>query len=370
MNNEAVKVKSVREPLFHVVKRTEIVWWKAWLIRAAAIVAALVATGLLSFIVLKKSPFFVYSSIFSGIFGSSRRILMFLRSTAILLLISLAVTPAFKMRFWNTGAEGQVLVGAFASVFCMYYLGGKVPDGILIPIMFVVSLAASAVWAGIPAVFRAKWKTNETLFTLMMNYIAIQLVLYTIKIWRPTGTGKLEALPYGNLPQIAGGDFWLSVIVAVIVTALVYVYLKYSKQGYEISVVGESENTARYIGIDVKKVIIRTLLISGALCGLAGFMLAAGIDHTVSDETVGGMGFTAILVSWLAKFDPIAMVFVSALVTFLQQGTGQLMTDCGIANSFFSDIVIGIMFFFIIGCEFFITYKLKFRKSDKKEKDK
>lgn len=362
--------KVVREPLFHVVKRDTIPWWKSWLIRAAAIFAALIVTGILSLIVLKKNPFFVYSSMFSGIFATERRLMMFLRSSAMLLLIALAVTPAFKMRFWNTGAEGQVLIGTFASIVCMFYLGGKVPDGVLIPIMFLSSLAAGAVWAVIPALFKAKWNTNETLFTLMMNYVAIQIVLYTIKVWRPTGTGNLEALPYGNLPKIGGDDFWLSIIVAVVVTALVYVYLKYSKQGYEISVVGESENTARYVGINVKKVIIRTLVISGALCGLAGFLFAAGIDHTISDETVGGMGFTAILVSWLAKFNPIVMIFTSFLVIFLQQGTAQLMTDCGVTNSFFADIVTGIMFFFIIGCEFFIMYKLKFRKSPKKEADK
>ena len=362
--------KTVREPLFHIVKRDAIPWWQSWLIRAAAILAALLLTGILSLIVLKENPFSIYSSMFLGIFGTERRIMMFLRSSAMLLLISLAVTPAFKMRFWNTGAEGQVLISAFAAVACMFYFGGKIPDGVLIPIMLLASIVAGALWAVIPAIFKAKWNTNETLFTLMMNYVAIQVVLYFIKIWAPTGTGNLDAIPYGNLPKIGGEDFWLSFIVAILVTAVVYVYLKYSKQGYEISVVGESENTARYVGINVKKVIIRTLIISGLLCGVAGFLFAAGIDHTVSAETVGGMGFTAILVSWLAKFNPVAMVFTAFLVIFLQQGTGQAMTDCGIANSFFADIVTGIMFFFIIGCEFFIMYKLKFRKSSKKEKSK
>jgi len=361
---------AVREPLFHIVKRDALPWWKAWLIRGGAIVAAMVVTGLLSLIVLKKNPFFVYSSMFSGIFGTERRIMMFLRSSAMLLIIALAITPAFKMRFWNTGAEGQVLIGAFAAVACMFYFGGKLPDGALIPVMFLASIFASALWAAIPALFKAKWNTNETLFTLMMNYVAIQIVLYFIKIWVPTGTGTLAPIPHGNLPKVGGDDYWISIIVAALLTALVYVYLKYSKQGYEISVVGESEKTARYIGINVKKIIVRTLLLSGALCGIAGFLFAAGIDHTVSDQTVGGMGFTAILVSWLAKFNPVVMVFTSLLVIFLKQGTSQVMTDCGVANSFFADIVTGIMFFFIIGCEFFIIYKLKFRKSPKKEEKK
>ncbi len=364
----ASKEKNIKEPLFHIVKRDGIVWWKSWLIRAGAVFAAFLLSGILSLIVLKKNPLAIYSSMFSGIFGTQRRLMVFLREGAMLLLISLAVTPAFKMRFWNIGAEGQVLISAFACTACMFYLGGKVPDGALIPVMLVASVAAGAIWAVIPALFKAKWNTNETLFTLMMNYVAIQIVLCFIKIWVPGGTGNMDAIKYGNLPKIAGEDFWLSIIVVSVVTVLVYIYLKFSKHGYEISVVGESENTARYIGINVRKVIVRTLLISGILCGIAGFLLAGGIDHMVSSETVGGRGFTAILVSWLAKFDPIFMVATSYLVVFLQQGTGQVMTDCGIANSFFADIVTGIMFFFIIGCEFFIMYKLKFRKSVKKEK--
>lgn len=367
--NNVEREKTVREPLFHIEKRgsSALPFWKGLLIRGGAILVAFLFTGLLSFLVLKKSPIFIYSSMFSGIFGTERKFLMFLRDSSLLLLIALALTPAFKMRFWNIGAEGQVLIGAFACTACMFYLGGKVPDGVLILIMFVASLLAGAIWAVIPAIFKAKWNTNETLFTLMMNYVATQIVLCFIKIWVPKGSGNLDALPYGNLPQIGGGDFWLSVIVAAVITVVIYVYLKYSKQGYEISVVGESENTARYVGINVKKVVIRTLIISGALCGIVGFMIAGGIDHTVSSDTVDGRGFTAILVSWLAKFNPLFMVLTSCLVVFLQQGTGQVMYACGVPNEFFSDVVTGIMFFFIIGCEFFISYKIKFRKAERKE---
>lgn len=361
--------KVLREPLFHIEKRDKdsTPWWKNLLIRIGTIVIAFLFVGVLSVIVLKKDFFFIFESMFSGVFETERKLFNFLRDLSLLLMIALAVTPAFKMRFWNIGAEGQVLISAFACTACMFYLGGTVPDGILIPIMLVASLLAGAVWAVIPAIFKAKWNTNETLFTLMMNYVATQIVLCFIKIWVPKGSGNLDALPHGNLPQIGGGDFWLSIIVALIITALVFVYLKYTKHGYEISVVGESENTARYVGINVKKVIIRTLIISGMLCGIVGFLIAGGIDHTVSSATVDGRGFTAILVSWLAKFNPIIMIPASGLVVFLQQGTAQLMTDCGVANSFFADIVTGIMFFFIIGCEFFIAYRVKFRKNNKKE---
>jgi simple sugar transport system permease protein len=145
---------------------------------------------------------------------------------------------------------------------------------------------------------------------------------------------------------------------------MVYIYLKYSKQGYEISVVGESENTAKYIGINVKKVIIRTLIISGALCGIAGLLLVGGTDHTISTTTAGGRGFTAIMVSWLAKFNPIVMILTSFIIVFLERGAEQVSSQFRISSSI-SDIVTGIILFFIIGCEFFLQYKIVFSKHRK-----
>jgi len=147
-------------------------------------------------------------------------------------------------------------------------------------------------------------------------------------------------------------------------TIAMYVYLKYSKHGYEISVVGESQNTARYIGINVKKVIIRTMALSGALCGIAGFLLVAGTDHTINTGTVGGMGFTAIMVSWLAKFNPILMAVASFLIVFLERGAGEIATAFQL-NESVSDILTGIILFFIIGCEFFVRYKVVFRSKHK-----
>ncbi len=357
--------KAQKEPFIHIVKRGAMPMWKGIAIRGASLVAAIIAVGIISYFAVGENPVTVYKYIFEGAFGTNRRTMVLLRDLALLLIVSLAVTPAFKMKFWNIGAEGQTLIAAFASVVCMHYWGGKISDAILIPLMLVFSLLAGALWAVIPAVFKAVWNTNETLFTLMMNYIAIQIVLYFIKIWAPSGSGILVPIPYGNLPQIAGEDFWLSVIVAAVLTVLLYVYMNYSKHGYEIAVVGGSENTARYVGINVKKVIIRSLILSGVICGVAGFLLAGGINHTVSAETAGGRGFTAILVSWLAKFNPIIMVFTAFLVVFLQNGTAQMMTRMGIGTDFFADVVIGIVFFFIIGCEFFVNYEIKFRKGEK-----
>ena len=146
-----------------------------------------------------------------------------------------------------------------------------------------------------------------------------------------------------------------------------HIYLYYSKQGYEISVVGESENTARYVGINVPKVIIRTMIVSGAVCGLAGFLIVSGLDHSITTESVGGEGFTAIMVSWLAKFNPLIMIVTSFLLVFLNQGAAQMSQDFGMSEAF-PKVITGIILFFIIGCEFFINYRLVFsKKTPKKE---
>ena len=303
--------------------------------------------------------------------GMDKRTVWAIRVGSILLCISLAVTPAFKMRFWNIGAEGQVLAGGLAAAACMICLGDKVPNGLLIVLIVLSGIAAGAVWAGIPAIFKAKWNTNETLFTLMMNYVATQIVAYFIIIWEsPKGSGQVgiinQSTEAGWLPQIGSYKYLLTILVVAVLTVLVHIYLKYSKHGYEISVVGESERTARYVGIKVGKVIVRTMLLSGALCGIAGVLLVSGTDHTISTTIAGGRGFTAVMVSWLAKFNPISMILTSFLLVFLSRGAGEISTVFGL-NQSFADILSGIIIFFIIGCEFFITYRLSFRKPAKKE---
>lgn len=370
MNNQE---KAKHEPLFHIVKRSSMVWWKSWLIRIGSVAAALLVCALITVLLTGKNPLSVYATMIDGSFGTSRRIWALLQNIAILLCISLAVTPAFKMRFWNTGAEGQVLIGALATASCMILFGDKLPTLLLFPIMIIASIVAGAIWGLIPAVFRAKWNTNETLFTLMMNYIAIQIVSFFAYIWSvPKGSGQVgiinSSTKAGWLPSIGEHDYLINIIIVAVLTAAVFIYLRYSKHGYEIQVVGESENTARYIGIDVKKVIIRTMLLSGAICGIAGFLLVSGTDHTFSRELAGGRGFTAIMVSWLAKFNPIYMIITSFIIVFLQRGAGEISTTFGLNDSF-SDILTGIIIFFIIGSEFFINYSIKRSESKKGGKE-
>ncbi len=357
---------SIKTPLFHIAKRdpASVKWYYGLLVRAVAILSALIVAGVLITLLANENPVQIYTEMFKGVFGTKRRIWNTLQDIAILLCISLAVTPAFKMRFWNCGAEGQVLIGGLATVSVMFFLGDKMPLPLLIAVMIAASIAAGIIWAVIPAVFKALWNTNETLFTLMMNYVAIQIVAWFLKKFVKSGSGVMETMSEYGLPVIGGQKFLLNIIVVAVVTVLSYIYLKYSKQGYEISVVGESENTAKYIGISVKKVIIRTLLVSGAICGLAGLLIVGGTNHTISTTAVAGRGFTAIMVSWLAKFNPFVMVFTTFLIVFLSRGAGQITTTFGVPSSI-SDIITGIMLLFIIGCEFFLRYKIVFTKHTK-----
>ncbi len=361
--------KQNNAPLFHIVKRGALPWYQAWGIRAAAIVLALLFCALVTSLTTGENPLQVYSTMIYGAVGTPRKIWILGQNIALLLCISLAVTPAFRMRFWNIGGEGQVLAGALAAAACMICLSDKLPNGALIAVMAVSSIAAGAIWGLIPAIFKAKWNTNETLFTLMMNYVATQLVAYFVIIWEsPKGSGKVgiinQATELGWLPQIGNYKYLLNIIIVAVLTVGMYIYLNYSKHGYEIAVVGESERTARYVGIKVEKVIVRTMLLSGAICGIAGLLLVGGTDHTISTTIAGGRGFTAVMVSWLAKFNPIFMILTSFLLVFLDRGAGEISTTFGLNHSF-ADILTGIILFFIIGSEFFITYKISFRRSAK-----
>lgn len=360
-----------KEPFFHVVKRDALPWYQSIGIRIAAIVLALILCAVITTITTGINPIQVYQSIFIGAFGTTRKTWITLQNVSILLLISLALTPAFKMKFWNIGGEGQVLIGGLAAAACMICLDDKLPNALVMVCMVIASLAAGIVWALIPAFFKAKWNTNETLSTLMMNYIATQLVAFFTIVWEvPKGSGKIGIINQdsniGWLPQIFGSKYLLSILVAVIITVFMYIYLNYSKQGYEISVVGESENTAKYVGIKVGKVIIRTMMLSGAICGLVGLLLVGSINHTVTTTIAGGQGFTAVLVSWMSKFNPLTMVLSSFLIIFMDRGASEISTTFGLNHSY-SDILTGIILFFIIGCEFFISYKLQFRKKAEKE---
>ena len=358
-----------KQSLFHISKRDALPWYQAVLIRGGAIVLALIVCALVTMLLTGENPISIYGTIFYGAFGTARKSWVTFQNLAVLLGISLAVTPAFKMRFWNIGAVGQVLIGCLATAACMIVLGDKLSNGVLILVMLVAAIAAGSLWGFLPSFFKAKWNTNETLFTLMMNYIATQLAAFFIIVWEvPKGAGKIGIINQnseaGWLPVIGGKQYLLTILVVAVMTILMYIYLNYSKHGYEIAVVGESQRTASYAGIKVERVIIRTMVLSGAVCGLMGLLLTAGTDHTLTTTIVGGRGFTAVMVSWLAKFNPIVLVFTSLLLVVLSRGASEISSVFSLNHSF-ADILTGIILFFIIGSEFFLTYKVSLRKSKK-----
>ena len=362
---------TTKEPLIHITKRGLLPWYGAWGIRGGAILLALIFCALVTTVVTGQNPLSVYVTIFNASSSTQRRTWVLVQNIAMLLSVSLALIPAFKMKFWNLGGEGQMLAGGLATAACMICLKDVFPNWAIILCMVVGSIAAGALWGFIPAFFKAKFNTNETLFTLMMNYVATQLVAFFIIIWEvPKGAGKIgiinQQTQIGWLPVIGNYKYLLNVIVVAVLCVAMYIYLGYSKHGYEISVVGESERTAKYVGIKVSRVIIRTMLLSGAICGLTGMLLVGGTDHTLTTSITGGRGFTAVMVAWLAKFNPIWMILTSFLLVFLQRGASEISTVFGL-NQSYGDILTGIILFFIVGSEFFIQYKINFRHAAGKE---
>ena len=367
------KIKKVKDPLFHIIKRDGVVWWKGVLIRVAAFGLALILVAVITFVITGQNPIEMYKAMIDGAVGNELRIWNLLQDTALLLIVGLALTLSFKMKFWNIGGQGQIIMGAVAATACMKFLPGKVPNAALWIIMIASAITAGALWALIPGLFKAFLNTNETLFTLMMNYIALNIAAFFTFRWsKNSGNNVIGILNRkthdGWFPEVGGKDFVgrnfiLNVAIVVVLTLIVFIYLNYSKHGYEISVVGGSEKTARYIGINVKKVIIRTVLISGAICGLAGLILVSGVHHTLTTDIEGGRGFTAIIVSWMAHFNPFFMALTSFLIIFLEKGAIQVASSPSLnLDDNFSKIVTGIIILFIIGCEFFINYKIVFRR--------
>ena len=360
--------KKTREALFHVRKKDDISFVQHCMVVLAAVIASLLVSALFIYFVTKLDPISVYTSMVKGAFGTPRRTWITIRDTALLLLISVSLSPAFRMRFWNCGAVCLILMCGLTTAALMIYFGNKVPTVVLLLIMMVVSALSGALWALLPAVFKAKYDTNETLFTLMMNYVAIQFVEFFVDFWdkkQSHSVGIINMNTQGGwFPAIFGQQYFLNILIVVIITIFVYIYMRYTKKGYEGAVVGESVATAKYAGINVPKVIRNNVILSGAIAGIAGFVEVAGISHTISKETAGGRGFTAIIVCWLAKFNPFSMVLISAFIVFLSKGAAQISSDFGL-NEFASNIITGIILFFILASEFFNNYQIVFHPGRK-----
>lgn len=348
---------ATKEPLIRAVKRTELTRKQIIILRTSALILSLAAGGLFIF-VLGYNPFTIYGTIILGAFRSAMAMQATIKIMIPLFITSLGVTLAFKMRFWNIGAEGQIIVGATCATFFALYCS-EWNHLLLVIVMLLAGMLGGGLWGLIPAIFKVKFNTNETLFTLMLNYIALYIVAYFRDgPWQdPNAQGYAKIARFDSnaaLDKVFGVQIgW---IISLILLVIVAIYLKRSKQGYEISVVGESKETARYAGMDVSKIVLRTMFFSGAVCGLAGMVQATGSDITLTTNVAGGVGFTAIIVAWLAQLNPIAILVVSFLFSVLEKGSSVIQSTYGLSTDC-ADVLQGIILFFILGCEFFVRYK-------------
>lgn len=349
--------RNTKTPFIRTVKISERSGKDTIKIRIAAFILALAAGGLF-ILLIGYNPLEIYSTIISGAFRSTMAFQATVKFMIPLLMSSLGVTLAFKMKFWNIGAEGQIIAGAVcASYFALFH--SNWPHFLLLGAMFAAGFTGGGLWGLIPAYFKSKFNTNETLFTLMLNYIALHFINFLRDgPWKDPGSSGFPKIARftenAQIDKVLGVQFgW---IISLLLVVLVFIYIKYTKQGYEISVVGESKSTANYAGMNVKRIILRTMILSGGICGITGMIQAAGSDMTLASSVAGGVGFTAIIVSWLAYLNPFGILLVSFLFSVLQKGSSVMQSAYGL-STYSANVLQGIILFFILGCEFFIRYK-------------
>lgn len=356
----------VRTPFIRLAKRSGMDKSKVWAIRAGSVLVALIL-GCIPMIISGNNPISAYGVIIQGSLSRPVYLRQTIKIAIPLLGCALAIAPCFKMRFWNIGAEGQITIGAMCATYFALYWYDKVPHVVLLLIMFLAALIGGGIWALIPAFFKAKWNTNETLFTLMMNYIAIGIVAW-LQGGPWEGRKGSQLIPMfddaARLPDVFKVHCgWIMVLVLVV---LMYIYMNKTKQGYEIAVIGDSVNTARYAGMNVGNIIMRTMFISGAISGIVGFIVVSGANYTLFSGVADGVGFTSITVAWLSQLNSFAMIAISMLLAVLEKGANTLQTRLQVPASI-SDIITGILLFTMLSCEFFINYRIIFRSRAGKE---
>lgn len=372
-------MSKTKDPFIRIVKRDKIHPLLKVLFYTVAILAALAVGGIL-LVAIGVNPLILYKDMFTiGMLGSRfayKSIEGLITVFVPLLITSLALSLSFKMRFWNIGGEGQFIIGALAAATVALKFGNTMPSYLLLLFMFLAAMLAAGVFGGFVALLNVRFKTNETLMTLMLNYIALYLLRFfgeTQAPWnfylsdesvRPVFQKFSEA---AFMPTISIGKFSLniSLLFAVAICIGVYFYLKKTKHGYEISVVGDSANTARYAGMNVKKIIVRTMFLSAALIGLAGGFYVSGAK-VLSTSVTNNVGWTGIIVAWLSKLNTFAIFGVSLLISIMQYGVQAASTQFPIIDSNFADLLQGIVLFFVLAADFFIRFKLVFRQSAKK----
>lgn len=346
--------------MIKVSKRADLPRNKEWIIRAGAILLSLFFAGLV-IMILGFNPVNVFSGIVSGAFGTEMRLQQTIIKAIPLVVTSLGIAIAFKMKFWNIGGEGQIMMGGFGASLVALHLPG-LPGPLMLLTMAAAAIVCGGVWAFIPAFFKAKMGTNETIFTLMMNYIAIKWVTYLqYGPWKDPGAQGFpkiaEFVPQAVLPKLF--NIHIGWVIALLLAVFVYFFLNHTKKGFEITVVGESLETARYAGMNINAIIITAMLLSGGLCGLAGMIQASAIERTLTASLSGGYGFKAIITTWLGRLSPPVIVVVCFVFAALLQGGSYLQIAISVPAAV-ADMIQGIILFFVLGSEFFLQYKVSF----------
>ncbi|MDY6032060.1 MAG: ABC transporter permease [Treponemataceae bacterium] len=350
----SIKIRTEARPLLSQKKKISIEIFAVII----AIVASMIVIGCMG-----KNPLKVYQKIIEGSLGNFYRFKQTINKTIPLVVLGLGTCMAFKMKFWNIGGEGQFYMGAFAATWVVMAMP-DLPAFVMIPLMMIAGFVFGGLLALIPVGLKVKWGTSETLVTLMLNYIAqkwVSFLKYSYLPWRdPHGGGSPKIANFGSnaiMPNVFG--IHMGWIIALVLVVIIFLVLKRTKFGYEMSVIGESIQTAKYAGINVNRTMIFAILISGGLCGLAGMIQASAIEHSLTDNMSNGMGFMAVITTWLSQLNPIVNLVVSFLFSMLLQGGSFLQTSMNIPASM-GNIIQTIIIFFVLGSEFFVRYKLVF----------
>jgi len=347
-----------------IVRKPQVTGYKAWLIRGASILVAIII-GAIIISVIDHSPIDAYKTMISTVF-KKRTFIKILHKTIPLTIIALGTSVAFKMKYWNIGGEGQILIGAFCASYFALFHSDSMPQPLLLTVMTLAGFIGGGLYALIPVPFKIKFNTNETLFTLMLNYIALQFIYYLeAGPWRDPSKKGMQYI--ATFPQKAILPDFLGVhigwVFALVLVVIIHILLKKTKLGYEISVIGESESTARYAGIKVSRVMLAAVFLSGGLCGLTGMIQSSALNRTLSSGLSDGSGFTGIIIAWIAQLSPIGIVITSFAFSILLQGGSSLETAMQIPSSI-ANILQGLILFCVLGAEFFINYKIIFSKKE------
>ena len=364
--------KTNKDPLIKISKRQNLALRYKLLLTVGAILLSLVLGGIL-LACLGYNPVKFYTEMLMGNFKNASYLKLMIRALIPLLITSLGVSLAFKMRFWNIGGEGQFIIGAIIAMTFSLLIGDSLPSPLGAIVVVILGTLGGGLYALFVAVLKVRFNTNETLMTLMLNYVALYIASYMLKT-------DFFALQGQGVPsfKVIAESLWLTEInigkfsfdtalfIAVALTIILFVYFRQSKQGYELNVVGDSTNTAKYAGMKVNKIVLRTMFLSGAIIGMAGALKLCGSSagHTFSANISGGVGWTSIIVAWLAKLNPVGIFVASLLMSILERGCSFARTSLGISDAM-SDVLQGIILFTVLASDFFINYKVSFRKKVK-----